>query len=311
MEVTTGPLTSLLEEWLSSEPRCEGTKNVYRCIIRIYNDYIVRNTHAQNALGATKQDVVEFKRRLDSMHLSDNTVSSYITVVRMFHRYACASGRMSSDITLGIKCKSPIKTHRKKPLTDLQARTLMQSIDRSTKRGRRDRLILLLMMHAGLRCVEVSRLDLGDITQDDGSYRLRLQRKGHRSKDVTIKLRKDLGEELIDFCFRPMRGDYEPTAPMFYSLSMRNRKDYVRLSPHEIGGVVKTRLLAAGVVGTRIGPHSLRHTFGCNLVRKGVPLEEIQLLMGHSSAATTMIYVTDAKEQKIDENNPSELLDRL
>lgn len=37
-------------------------------------------------------------------------------------------------------------------------------------------------------------------------------------------------------------------------------------------------------------PHSLRHTYASELVRKGFPLEEIQKLLGHSNINTTLVY---------------------
>ena len=85
----------------------------------------------------------------------------------------------------------------------------------------------------------------------------------------------------------------------------------MRLSPEEVSDIVTRCMKKAGVFGKQLGPHSLRHTYGCDLVKKGVPLEDIQLLLGHTSPATTMIYAIDAKEQKLEESNPAELLDRL
>ena len=41
-------------------------------------------------------------------------------------------------------------------------------------------------------------------------------------------------------------------------------------------------------------PHSLRHTFASELRRKGYPLEEIKVLLGHSKLDTTMIYANVA-----------------
>jgi len=37
--------------------------------------------------------------------------------------------------------------------------------------------------------------------------------------------------------------------------------------------------------------HSLRHGFAKNLVDKGVPLNQVQLLLGHSAVSTTSIYI--------------------
>ena len=40
----------------------------------------------------------------------------------------------------------------------------------------------------------------------------------------------------------------------------------------------------------KLSIHSLRHTYGCFLRRKGMRLDQIQILMGHSSIVTTEIY---------------------
>ena len=41
-------------------------------------------------------------------------------------------------------------------------------------------------------------------------------------------------------------------------------------------------------------PHSLRHTFASELRRKGYPLEDIKVLLGHSQLEPTLVYANVA-----------------
>ena len=47
-----------------------------------------------------------------------------------------------------------------------------------------------------------------------------------------------------------------------------------------------------------ISPHPLRHYFGTSLADRGVPIERIAELMGHSDVTTSQIYITVSAEQK-------------
>lgn len=308
MEMKLGPLGSLVENWLNDRRRCEATKDTYRRVFIVFNRFVQLNSPAQNALGAERKDVVAFRQSLTGK--SSHTVCMYMSVVKMFYAYAYQQRKVRTNIATGISSPGVKKFHNKKPLSDAQAKALMSSIDTTTEIGRRDRLILLLMLQAGLRCIEVSRMDRCDAYRDGNEYRLKLQRKGRAGKDDTIDLRKDLGEELESY-MHATSTENDTMLPMFYSLSSKAGKAHSRLSSSDVGSIVTSRMDAANVKGKQLSPHSLRHTFGCNLVRKGVTLEKIQLMMGHASPETTMIYVRDAKELEIRENNPAELLDKL
>ena len=45
-----------------------------------------------------------------------------------------------------------------------------------------------------------------------------------------------------------------------------------------------------------VTPHTLRHTFGKNLVDAGVPLDRVAQLVGHESVDTTRIHATPAEQ---------------
>ena len=47
----------------------------------------------------------------------------------------------------------------------------------------------------------------------------------------------------------------------------------------------------AGITGSKLGPHTLRHTFGTSYIRSGGGVRQLQYILGHERIETTMIYV--------------------
>ncbi len=93
------------------------------------------------------------------------------------------------------------------------------------------------------------------------------------------------------------RERHIPTDIDVYTMLFKRKKDtgYVFLDEDgkPFSGKVLTRRLhkVCKVVGLRkIGWHTLRHTFASHLAMKGVPLNTVQALMGHSTITTTMRY---------------------
>lgn len=60
------------------------------------------------------------------------------------------------------------------------------------------------------------------------------------------------------------------------------------LSPAAVVGVVGYACDRAGM--ERVGPHRLRHTLACDLLRAGTPLAQIAPILRHASVATTAVY---------------------
>ena len=292
-----GKLDAAISEWLDGLSCMDSSKNTYIRVLRSWNKWLMNNKH-YNAMGATRFDVHEFRDSLIKTK-EPHTVCHYLSVLRMFYRFLSINyGK--TDIMSGIRGVKRQKYGHKQTLSDERLIKLFGSIDRTTEIGCRDYLVLMLMVRAGLRRMEISLLDAGDMVMMEGTASLRLQRKGHITKDSMIPIADDVRDAILDYekWRKPKKGE-----PLI--LTNYNRNAPGRIGPEGISEIAKRRMTKAGIIGDGLSAHSLRHTFGCMLVDAGTPMDEVQALMGHSSIDATMIYVRMAADRKLFRNNPA------
>ncbi len=150
----------------------------------------------------------------------------------------------------------------------------------------RDGLLLRLLFESAVRVSELSRLDVPDVEFGERTLRIR---QGKGAKDRLVLFTPDLGQLLQVHLSGRAHG------PLFAS----NRG--TRLSVRRIQSIVKGAARRAGVHHKRISPHTMRHTWATLARNAGLPLDTVQLLLGHESPRTTEIYsrlsMTKAREE--------------
>ncbi|MDE2806563.1 MAG: tyrosine-type recombinase/integrase [Gemmatimonadota bacterium] len=184
-------------------------------------------------------------------------------------------------------------------ITPRQARELLASIDCSRPVGVRDRAILGTLAYTGARVGAVAQLRMRDL-RDYGEYRsLRFREK--RGKEREIPLRIDLDRWLREYLLFVDSSTEGSTSPLFRpaSAASRSRFSSRSLGPWTIRAMLKRRLRAAGLP-LIITPHSFRAMVVTDLLEQGVPMEDVQYLVGHSHPSTTQIY--DRRARKVTRN---------
>ena len=174
------------------------------------------------------------------------------------------------------------KTHEW--LEPKEVERLLQTCDGSVK-GKRDRIVLGLLVGAGLRRTEASQVTFSNIKyQPIGGYKravLAIEGKGARKRSVPISA--DLSDALSGWC--AFVGDSERIARSVH----RNGELGKSLSVIGIFKIVREH--GEAIDKPKLAPHDLRRTYAQLGYENGVPVSQISRLLGHSSIVTTQRYL--------------------
>ncbi|MBE0699827.1 MAG: tyrosine-type recombinase/integrase [Anaerolineaceae bacterium] len=141
----------------------------------------------------------------------------------------------------------------------------------------RDRTLIVLMLHTGLRVNEVCSLKRDHLVLHKRSGYLKVW--GKRNKYREVPLNATARKALEDY-----RAAQPESAPFLF-VSQRTGE---QLTPRGVGFLIKKYAQKAGLPNLR--PHDLRHRFGYRMAET-VPMHRLAQIMGHDSLDTTMIYI--------------------
>jgi integrase/recombinase XerC len=142
------------------------------------------------------------------------------------------------------------------------------------------------MVTGGLRTIEVSRANIGDLTVVRGSTVLYIQGKGRDEKSEFIKVAAPV-EAAIRASLKD-RQKADKDSPFFCSSS--NNSNGERLTTRSISGIIKKTLINAGFNSDKLTAHSLRHTAVTLALLAGRNLDEVQQFARHADISSTQIY---------------------
>jgi site-specific recombinase XerD len=228
-------------------------------------------------------DLSEFVSWRD--HLQPKTVSRIVSDVGCFLRFLTMRGILQKDLSAELP-KVRVPRDAKIPSVweqELVVR-LLQAVDRSSAKGKRDYAILLLACRLGMRVGDIRTLKLDQLHWDDSTIEVRQSKTDTPSK---LPLTSELGEALIDYLKsgRPQATHRE--------VFLKVNPPFEPFTGNNLHHIVTYWRLLAGIrfrSPQKRGMHSLRHTLATRLLEKGAPLTTIAEILGHTSLESTRIY---------------------
>lgn len=177
-----------------------------------------------------------------------------------------------------------------RPMDDDQVNALLDSL-----RLKRDKAMLLLMLHGGLRPGEVLNLQLDDISYAHKRVVIRYRNehpKGARAKSRTERIVDLLLPETLqavsDYVMQERPTD--TTSPYVFLVGGRGQRRGEPLGYYALVKLFERHCERVGIRDPWVTPHALRHTHATRLWEGGMRELALQKRLGHASPESTRIY---------------------
>lgn len=212
---------------------------------------------------ATRTDFEDFVAHLVFKEYEYSSINRILSALTSLYSYFVHEGALTRNVLYDVRRLRP-SYHQRQSLTgDIVTRVLSQdSLEPGT------RALISLLYESGMRIGEAMALNVSDIDFDSLSCRVtgkgRADRRVYFGKTTALALRSYLEGAAID-------GRVFPLSRRQYNWDV-----YHAFAPF------------AG--GRKCSPHILRHTFATESMAAGMPMDVLQLTLGHKNLSTTMLY---------------------
>lgn len=280
-----GQLHQVLESCLSSNTVDEkqdlvklflAAKRVEGCSEKTVKYY---DSTIRNAVEKIDKDIVKITTDDLRIYLDEYQTENRISKVTVDNIRRILSSFFSWLEDEDYVIKSPVRRiHKVKTCKTVKETYTDEDLEmmRDECDGIRDLAIIDLLASTGMRVGELVKLDKKDV--DFQNRECIVLGKGNKQRKVYFDARTKLHLQ------KYINTRTDDNEALFVSL----QKPYNRL---QISGVeIRLRELGNKLKINRVHPHKFRRTLATSAIDKGMPIEQVQQLLGHQSIDTTLQY---------------------
>lgn len=281
----------------------EHTIRNYAIDLESFKNFVEKDQQGISSLESIdRKKIREFLAHLHSKELQKKTIVRRLSSLRSFFKFAFSQKILSFNPTEELETP---KIEKKIPpsLSYSQVQKFLEQPDIKSFLGFRDRTIMELLYSSGLRISELVSLNRNDL--DVKNLLIKLKGKGKKERVVPItKNAAKWIESYLNHAERHLKIDGHLAEKDHDAIFLNHLG--TRLTARSIDRHFNLYLSATGLAG-KITPHTIRHTIATHWLENGMDLKTIQVLLGHSSLATTTIYTqvsTSLKKKIYDKTHP-------
>ena len=274
LAVYNGNFPKLAELFLQSK-KLEGLSNnslkLYRGRLQIFFE-IMQKRVEEVTTNDIRCFLVGYQKRTG---ISDRTLDKFRQIINVFYTWLVDEEYISKNPCRNIKeIKYEVKP--RKSLTRMELEIVRRSCT-----SKRDLAIVDTLYSTGCRVSELANMRISDINTEDKSINIVGKGKKHNVCYFNTNAQLSLNEYI------ETRKDDSPY------LFVSSRKPHNKLSTKAIELIFRDIAKKTGIVVT---PHIMRHTCATLSLQSGMPLPQVQRMLGHASSDTTLIYAEISSE---------------
>jgi site-specific recombinase XerD len=221
-------------------------------------------------------DIVGFMNRLAGMKRSGTTRARKLASLRHFLKFLKENG-----VIAGNPAETVIRARKEEKDPTVLFKNEYKALLFEAQENSRDYAILLTFLKSGIRESELADLQIDDVDFVHDTLKVR---EGKGKKERTIPLMPELKRAL-----RRYMGDRDQQDNIVDEETLFLARNGTSLNPSSIRKLVKKYYTKAGV--RKSGVHTLRHTFSAHNVNNGMPIADLQKVLGHKKKETTLKYI--------------------
>ncbi len=273
-----------------------------------FQEYLLREkNYSVLTVNAYLNDIEEFKsflknefddNILEEVHygqirswivsLSDNEISNRsinrkISSLKAFYKFLLKIKEIDQNpLSKHQSLKTPKKAQI--PFSEKELQKISEEYFPDDFTGIRNRLIIEMFYATGMRRAELINLKLNNVDLSSKTIKV----LGKRNKERILPLLDSVSELVTNYLV--VRSDLESVKDKeYFFLTEKGIKLYETLVYRVINSYFS-------IVSEKVkkSPHVLRHSFATHLLNNGADLNSVKELLGHSSLASTQIYVNSS-----------------